>query len=692
VLKYKEKGKVKKLIAMVIIAVLFSSAFLVLSRPTIASAPETEPTAIDVANAPRLPVQNDLGTLEPRSHHSAWNVGDVAYWLVYDSWYGRYRVDTFKLRAIGPNTEIWVQMDLSWGRAPAAPDPRVPNPPIILDSEIAYLLDQMENVIYPTDTHYFGMPAVRDGSYAQLPGLLGLPADYYAEGNNKNIVLVENIRDQNYYQPTYPYYIAGVFSSTLSNVYFDRNVISIDCYRWEYRLGPAGTEWIPGYIVNRPFVYESTIAHEYQHLIHADWNPGDDTFMNEGCSMYAEYLCGYGIDPSYLNSYFYTPDNSLTIWGDQGDINILADYGVAALWVMYLSDHYGGAATISYFVDNGIGGIDGVNVALAHFGYKQGFDGVFHDWRLANLLRQASGPYSYTNINLNDPSIIPIFTHNVNGFPVPWTTGTSFGNTITDLGYDTGVATVYGYGSDYITFTNWDRPGFIAFNGDDTALVPGWTMTADGWWSGTGVDLQNALLAGSVTVSMSDPTLTIVTAYGIESFWDFGFVQVSTDGGNTWTSLANGYTTSDHDPSAHPAIIANLPGLTDYNPDWPSWTTMSFDLTAYAGQTVMIGFRYMTDWSTTYEGWWINSATVGSTALTLAPIYPKASYDVTAIMALSCGKSGKFNYIPYDVSLDANTWTGEHNTFAKNPTYIVLVVSPTMHMGTVDYQFRVYKK
>ena len=140
------------------------------------------------------------------------------------------------------------------------------------------------------------------------------------------------------------------------------------------------------------------------------------------------------------------------------------------------------------------------------------------------------------------------------------------------------------------------------------------------------------------------------------------------------------------------AIIANLPGLTDYNPDWPSWTTMTFDLSAYAGQTVQIGFRYMTDWGTTYEGWWIQSATVGGTALALAPVYPKASYQVTAIKALSCGKSGKFNYIPYDLSLDPNNWTGEHNTFAKDPTYIVLIVSPTMHAGTIDYHFRVYKK
>jgi hypothetical protein len=683
----------KKLVVILIAAFLFGSMFLVAVRPATASTPETEPMNID-AIGPRLPIVNDIGTLDPRSHHSEWVLGDLAYWLVYDAWFGSYRLDVFTLRAVGPNTEIWVQNNLKWGRSWPGPDTRVPNPPIILDTEIAYLLNEFETKIYPTDTNYFGMPAVRDGSYAQLPGMLGLPADYYAEGNNKNIILVENIRDQNYYQPTYPYYIAGVFSPSLSNVYFDRNVISIDCYRWEYRLGPAGTEWIPGYIVNRPFVYESTIAHEYQHLIHADWNPGDDLFMNEGCSMYAEFLCGYGIDPSYINSYLYTPDNSLTIWGDQGDINILADYGAAAMWAMYLNDHYGGAATLSYFVKTGIGGIDGVNNALAHFKYKQKFDDVFHDWRLANLIHTdfpGCKKYNYKSLNLNDPAYISAYTHAISGLPVPETKGTDFGNTMTDLGYDTGVSVIGPYGSDYIKFQNWARPGFIYFDGNDFAYPPGWTMTADGWWSGTGIDLQDTSIVGTATVNAANPTLTIVTKYGIESFWDFGFVQVSTDSGNTWTSLSNAYTTSDYDPSAHPAIIANLPGLTDYNPDWPSWTTMSFDLTAYAGMTVQIRFRYMTDWGTTYEGWWIDSATVSGTPLTLAlaAVAYKATFQVTIVQAIVlCGKT---TYLPYDMWLTKDTNKGMSIGAAMKPSYVLLVVSPTMHAGFVDYKFQATK-
>jgi bacillopeptidase F (M6 metalloprotease family) len=217
-------------------------------------------------------------------------------------------------------------------------------------------------------------------------------------------------------------------------------------------------------------------------------------------------------------------------------------------------------------------------------------------------------------------------------------------------------------------------------------------MTADGWYSGTGVNLANYVLAGDAYVDPLDPTLTLATAYGLESFWDFGFVQVSTDGGTTWTSLANAFTTSEHDPAAHPDIVANLPGLTDYNPDFPGWTTMSFDLSAYSGMTVKICFRYMTDWATTYEGWWINSATVSGTALTLAnmDIVSKASYQVDIVKALWADV--KYVYVPYKVSVDPATNIGERNTFALNPTYVVLIVTPTMDKGTTDYQFKIYLK
>jgi immune inhibitor A len=89
-------------------------------------------------------------------------------------------------------------------------------------------------------------------------------------------------------------------------------------------------------------------------------------------------------------------------------------------------------------------------------------------------------------------------------------------------------------------------------------------------------------------------------------------VQVSIDGGHTWTSLANAYTTSDHDPDAQPKAIENLPGLTSYV---TSWKSLTFDLSAYAGQDILIGFRMVTDSSVHYGGWLIDNVYVDGTLI-----------------------------------------------------------------------------
>ena len=125
------------------------------------------------------------------------------------------------------------------------------------------------------------------------------------------------------------------------------------------------------------------------------------------------------------------------------------------------------------------------------------------------------------------------------------------------------------------------------------------------WWSGK-ADLADNKLTRTVDLTdYSTATLTFWTQYEIEEGWDFGFVQVSTDGGLTWTSLPDleGRTTYDHDPDAMAEIVANLPGFTGSSNGWVHET---FDLTPYAGKSIMLRFRYMTDWAVTYMGWFID--------------------------------------------------------------------------------------
>ena len=108
-----------------------------------------------------------------------------------------------------------------------------------------------------------------------------------------------------------------------------------------------------------------------------------------------------------------------------------------------------------------------------------------------------------------------------------------------------------------------------------------------------------------------DRTLTFETKYELETGWDFAFVQVSTDDGLSWQSLGNTSTTSDHDPAARSSIIAQLPGLSGT----ADWHVESFDLAGFAGQTVLLRFRMMTDGATLGNGgeagWWVDDVKVG---------------------------------------------------------------------------------
>jgi hypothetical protein len=603
------------------------------------------------------------------------------------------------LRAQVGNVEVWVQNDLRFYFNATYNDPRnaFPQNYTISDAQAQYVAEVFNSVIYPTDTTFFGMPYDRDGSgnifigssYPTAP-----PNWWYwieAPDNPQRVILkVLNARDTNYYDPTYPTYTAGFYTPTYTRTYYKRNMIHIDCWQWWRRLGPVGYHWYPDTTVppDRANLYESVVAHEFQHNIHRDWNPNDETFMNEGCSEYSQILCGWPHTLwSHINNYLYTPDNSLTVWGDQGDINILADYGAAALWTMYLSDRYGGSDTIRYFVQAGIPGIAGVNNALAYYGYTATFDTVFHDWRIANLIHSnlvADSRYYYDTLDLGSPSGIPIFKHPVSGLPVPPTKGTDFGPTWTYLGYNTGVSKLGTYGTDYIVLKDWPYGGKIFFDGDDTSVY-GWTYSGGVWYSGA-ANMLNTLIYADAYVDPTNPTLELVTRYDTESLYDYAFVQVSTDGGNTWVSLSNAYTTSNHASDLIAPILANLPGLNGRSPGWPNVLTMTFDLTAYSGQTVRIGFRYMTDPGTLGNGWYINSAKVCGVAITPNAVYPPAYFQVTAIRVYLDRKGKIIDYIVNDIDLLTGN-TGIKGANIKKPNYIILAVSVINTMGAVDYTF-----
>jgi hypothetical protein len=426
--------------------------------------------------------------------------------------------------------------------------------------------------------------------------------------------------------------------------------------------------------------------------------------MNEGCSMFAEIVCGYSEgDWDSINSFLATPDNSLTDWEDQGGLNILADYGQVQLWATYLVDRFG-ADFLSDFLAGGITGVAGLEALFAPLTFNE----VFHDWRIANLIQAKCGKYGYKTIDFDSEEAKDLRVYDIDTRTVPWTTGADFGNTLSILGIDTGEYKVGPWGTDYISFSKLKRLNKLVFDGDDT--VPfGWQINdAGNWYSGSGNSFDHPLSC-VVDVDLADPTLTITTSWDIEGWWDFGFIQVydpthldATAEG--WVSLGNLYTEGDDLAGTDPAIAANLPGLTswsgyydvfDGNPD--GWITMDFDLGDWAGETVELQFRYMTDAYVMYPGWEISEVFVSGqevTDFTFFPPHPTVDFMVSLIYEYSfkiCGKQFTFYYVDDDLVLDVDTEIGEEYIYAFGKPKVYMLVSPIETTGDADYGFEISK-
>ncbi|MCE7005916.1 immune inhibitor A [Kibdelosporangium philippinense] len=107
------------------------------------------------------------------------------------------------------------------------------------------------------------------------------------------------------------------------------------------------------------------------------------------------------------------------------------------------------------------------------------------------------------------------------------------------------------------------------------------------YWSGKGDAIDNSMVRDLDLTGKTSASLTLKTRYDIEADFDYLYVQASTDGGATWTSLdgtVNG--------AAFPKDGANAPALTGAQ---ANWVDVNVPLDSLAGKQAKLRFRYVTD-------------------------------------------------------------------------------------------------
>jgi len=241
----------------------------------------------------------------------------------------------------------------------------------VAESEIRGLVETFDRVVYPTVTGTFGNETGVDGE-------------------SRIFILLCDIRDGPGDNAT-DLFVAGYFDGSTANN-LDMLFLDADARESEVR---------------------STLAHEFQHLVHHSHDPYERTWVEEGCSGYAEFLCFDTENRAKVRAFNRRPDTPLAVTDGQwtrseGETN-QAHYGASFLWTLYLAenfgDHSGDPETRTFLADlvaENLTGVRGIDATLALHGFSESFEDVFKRWIVANYL-DAEGrepPLGYAGINL----------------------------------------------------------------------------------------------------------------------------------------------------------------------------------------------------------------------------------------------------------------------------------------------------
>ncbi len=479
---------------------------------------------------------------------------------------------------------------------------------VITCEMLTYLQGTMDSIV-DTDVYYFGAYDLR-------------PA-----GNTKIDVMIYNIVDESFFDPEFPFYIAGFFWGSVNET-FDRNMIFIDSLDWFNRLGANTSPWRgsdPS--LWREYLYEGTVAHELEHLIHHDHDEDEDSWVDEGMADLAEYLNGFGHPDGHVVYYLAYHRTPLTVWGGG-----LESYGASYLFQLYLLENFGVNDGTSFTgwnnswthteIDeqaNSIAGVENSTGAV--------FNDLYDAWIVANYLDDPSQsgaggfPIGYDTINLT-----PFTSASYS----PW----SIRRAITDIyGADhhgnLPVNRYYGgYKSGTVEYPLGELPPYTPLYGLYKGMEPE-----------MGINLRGNVVSGVApysgsyevasggghgltdrTLSLTPPqdttggaTLTFATWFDIEEEWDYGFVEVSTDSGASWMPIPGSITITSYNPNNSTAwansLVSGQPSTdTAITGNSGGWTTASFTLPA--DTDLLIRFNYYTDEAVNGQGWFIDDVAV----------------------------------------------------------------------------------
>jgi immune inhibitor A len=331
-------------------------------------------------------------------------------------------------------------------------------------------------------------------------------------------------------------------------------------------------------------LYYGTLVHEIQHLTHWHIDPNEKAWLDEGLSQLAElYLGYYTVD---MLPYLEEPGTSLILWPADEEV-IDAHYAASYLFLVYFWEQLGETA-VQELARHPANGIASVWSVLQGFAPERPLPTFVADWAVANLLDDPdAGPaYYYENLLLTE---YPTAAHTVSAAPATFT------------------ASLPPFGVDYVAL---DLSGEITLSfAGDTVVPLSSSSPPEGscYWLAPPMNDTAAYLAGTFDLTgLTQATLTFDTWFDLEPGWDWAYVTISADGGDTWSVLTPYYSSAGE----------YGPGYSGYSGDiddtiaHAGWLSESIVLDAYAGHVVEIRFEVLTDYALLGQGFALDNIAI----------------------------------------------------------------------------------
>jgi immune inhibitor A len=456
-------------------------------------------------------------------------VGDVKKLWVSNEDVNQFFQVTATLRYAGQHLYFWIQNGVPFNQ-----------------NAVKALVDAFDTKIYPTDRSFFGSE--------WTPGVDNDPHLYALYARGLGSVVAGYFSSQDEYPPE-------VFQYSNAHEMFDINADVVS--------------------LSDPYVY-STIAHEFQHMIHWNLDRNEDLWMNEGFSVLAQFINGYtggGFDTSYALN----PDLQLNDWSLDHASNG-PHYGAAFLYLDYLLGRFGSKVTQAV-VNSPLNGLNSIDAVMPSQGIKDPqtgkvitADGIFTDWTIANYLQDPSvgdGRYAYEN------------------YPkAPQTHDTESQGSCP---FSPQNNQVHQYGVDYIGIS-CSGSYTLNFAGSTTVpLAPVQALSgAYDFWSNKGDQSDMTLTRSFDFTKVNAPIdFSYHTWFDLEDGYDFAYLEASLDG-KSWQIIK-----TPNCSTANPS--GNSYGC-GYTGSSNGWIDQSVDLSAYAGKKVELRFEYLTDAGLNGEG------------------------------------------------------------------------------------------